>query len=378
MVASESLAALAARCWTALQSVLIFAAPTADEGSRSQVPARTAHGPQGSGGGKESSLIGIDVAKASLSAALVDPTTRRLVWERVYPHTPAGIRSLLEHTPCEMPWVLEPTGRYSLAVAQQGRAAHRTVLLAPARRAKAFLASIQSRAKTDRVDSRGLALYGLSVPLRPYPIKSESVEHLDQLLAARRGLSQALMSLTQQQAALPYAVAALQPAVAALKAQRQALDSRIAALTAQGEEFSLVSALAGVPGIGPVTAAAVASCLRHKVFAHPDAFVAHIGLDVRIHASGKRKGQRGLSKQGDPELRRLLFLCARATLLAKVSPFKAQYERELAKGLSKTAALCAIARKMARMCWSMARHGTSFDADRVYRHPSPPKPGVTP
>ena len=79
-----------------------------------------------------------------------------------------------------------------------------------------------------------------------------------------------------------------------------------------------------------------------------------------------------MSKQGDAELRRLFYRCAQASLRAKESPFVAQYEREQKKGLSKTAALCAVARKMARLCWSLAHHETEYDPGRVYRSPAEP------
>ena len=86
-----------------------------------------------------------------------------------------------------------------------------------------------------------------------------------------------------------------------------------------------------------------------------------------MRQSGKRKGHQGLTKHGDAELRRLFYLCAKASLRAKDSPFVAQYQREQKKGLSKTAALCAVARKIARLCWSLAQHGTDYDPDRIYQ-----------
>src|SRR5262249_5839235 len=101
-------------------------------------------------------------------------------------------------------------------------------------------------------------------------------------------------------------------------------------------------------------------------FSHPDQFVAYLGLDVQVADSGTRRGQRRLSKHGNAELRRLLYLCAQATLRAKNSPFAAQYARERAKGLSATASLCVVARKLARTCWSLHRHQTPYDSTRVY------------
>lgn len=318
-------------------------------------------------------MLGIDVSKESLSATLLDPTSRRVQWERTVPNTAAGISQLLHRAPKEVPWVLEPTGRYSTGVAKQARAAQRTVLLAPPRKAKAFLRAVQDRAKTDKLDSRGLALYGCAATLAPYPIKSQQVEQLDQFLSARKGISQSIMRLSQQRAELPHAAEALTPAIEALRAQRDELDRRIAALASDTERFPTVAELDRVPGIGTLTAAAVASRLQAKQFAHPDAFVAYIGLDVHVIQSGKRQGQRGLTKQGDAELRRLLFLAAQANLRCKESPFKAHYQRERDRGRTSTSATCIVARKLARLCWSIVRHGTSYDPQRVYTQPKSAK-----
>jgi transposase len=114
-------------------------------------------------------MLGIDVSKRTLTATLLDPTTRQVQWELEVPHTDAGVARLLARSPLTVPWVLEPTGRWSLNVARQATAAQRSVLLAQPRKAKAFLSSLSSRAKTDRIDSRGLAVYGLQCEPRTLP-----------------------------------------------------------------------------------------------------------------------------------------------------------------------------------------------------------------
>jgi transposase len=318
-------------------------------------------------------MLGIDVSKATLTGTLILARDQRPQWEMTVPNTAAGIARLVRRTSPDCPWVVEPTGVYSRAVVTQGIAAGRPVLMAQPKRAKAYLASVQPRAKTDRLDSRGLALYGLAATLRPYPVKSEAMERIDQLLAARTGISRSLASLRQQRAVLPYAAAPLTAAITALEGEQAELDRRIAAATqAETAVAVVVRALDGVPGIGPVTASAVASCLTTKSFAHPDQFVAYVGLDVRVRDSGQRRGQRALTKQGDAELRRLLYLCALANVRVRdpANPFKQQYAQEVAKGLPTTAALCAVARKLARVCWSLVRHGTQYEATRVHHQPT--------
>jgi transposase len=291
--------------------------------------------------------------------------------------------------------VVEPTGRYGETLIRTAQAAGREVLLAAPRKARAFLWSEQPRAKTDRVDSAGLALYGLTGRLRPYQLPSPAVDQVKQLLTARRGLSQSLTSLRQQRASLPLAADVLTPAITALEQQIAELDRQMKRALASTSEpdpqraraaaadpadapaapvrhslATAAAALARIPGVGQVTAPALAACLIDKQFTHPDQFVAYIGLDLRVSQSGQRRGQFGLSKHGDAELRRLLFLAAMAAATStRETTFARRYAREHAKGLAKTAALNAVARKLAKVAWSIVTHGTQYDPKRVDTQP---------
>lgn len=308
-------------------------------------------------------MIGIDVSKESLSVCGWDGVRQRVRWQAEVPNCEEGVLGLLARTSAGEPWALEPTGRYSELVARLGRAHGRQVLMAPPRAAKQFLASVHPRAKTDRLDARGLALYACSVALKPYPVKSERMEKLAQLLAARRSISKSLATFRQQLQALPMAQAPLRAAEAALVEHLKALDKELGQLTGQEPQ---VKALQRVPGIGPVSAAALVVRLKSTEFASYDQFVAYVGLDVRVRQSGQRKGTLGLSRHGDAELRRLLYCCAQASLRTKDSPFAQQYARERAKGLASTQALCAVARKLAKVAWALVRTGAQYDRDRVY------------
>ena len=313
-------------------------------------------------------VLGIDVAKDTLAATLIAPQTRRAKWHKEVPNSPAGWNTLLHRVPVEAPWIVEPTGRYSHDVARAARDQGRDVRLAQPKKAQMFLKSVQSRAKTDKLDATGLALYGASCALAPYPLKSEMQDQVDQLLSARKGLSLCVCRLQAQQRELPHAQAALAASIAPLQEQIKAIDKQVRQLT-KAPELAAAKELQKIPGIGPVTAATLVSRLSGRSFERADQFVAYCGLDVRVRQSGKRSGQIGLSKQGEAELRRLLYMAAMSSLRAKDSPFAEQYAREKAKGLSATAALCAIARKMARLCWSLVHHGSSYEPSRVYKAP---------
>jgi len=348
-------------------------------------------------------MLGVDVGKQELHGTWRDPETRRIRWQGAVPNTINGIERLLRRAP-GVSVVVEPTGRYGEPLIRAAQAAGREVLLASPRKARAFLWSEQPRAKTDRVDSAGLALYGLTGRLRPYLLPSPAVDQVKQLLAARRGLSQSLTSLRQQRASLPLAADVLTPAITALERQIAELDRQMKRALGSATEPSpqralaaaaaavptvadpdttvvpvaprghslttAAAALLAVPGIGKVTAPALAACLIDKQFTHPDQFVAYIGLDLRVSQSGQRRGQLGLSKHGNAELRRLLYLAAlSAGNSARDDTFAKRYQREQAKGLAKTAALNAVARKLAKVAWSIVTHGTTYDPKRVDAQP---------
>jgi transposase len=353
-------------------------------------------------------MLGVDVGKTELYGTWRDPETEAVRWHGAVPNTAVGIRQLLRRAP-ESPVVVEPTGRYGESLIRTAQAEGRTVYLAPTRQARAFLNAVQPRAKTDRVDSTGLALYGLRGRLRPYTLPSDEVDELKQLLAARRGLSQSRSALKQQQEALPRAAATLAPAIAALTQQIDTIDRQLAKLsvppkpptvakkTTTTTSAAVAAAPAGtpaatepvvpaapppspvlaaartlrtIPGFGPVTAAALAACLVEKQFTHPDQLVAYLGLDIRVHQSGRRIGQFGLSKHGDAELRRLLYIAALSATQSRDTTFATRYAREKAKGLANTAALNALARKLAKVAWSLIAHNTTYDPQRVDRQPS--------
>ena len=329
-------------------------------------------------GERLSTMIGIDVSKHTLQCACIEATTKKIVWDKQVANSSAGITALLREIPVEVGLVVEPTGRYGLALVQAARQQGRDVRLAAPRKAKRFLQSQQSRAKTDKIDSRGLALFGLACPLPAYPVKEASVEQLDQLLSARRLLSQTIAKFQQQQSELSQTASVTAASLAAMQQDLKALDKQIAQATKTTPTFAAAKNLQTIPGIGPVTAAMVVSRLVAKQFATYDQFVAYCGLDIGIRQSGQRQGKTGLTKQGDAELRRLLYLAAQSNLRCKASPFKDQYQRELQKGLSKTSALCAVARKLAKVCWSVAKHGTEFEASRVGARSAPKETQANP
>jgi transposase len=79
--------------------------------------------------------------------------------------------------------------------------------------------------------------------------------------------------------------------------------------------------------------------------------------------SGQKVGQRRLSKRGPAEWRRLLFNAAMSA--SRTKAWKEHYERERAKGLSRTAALNVLARKLVRVAFGLFKSHQHFDATKI-------------
>ena len=90
-------------------------------------------------------------------------------------------------------------------------------------------------------------------------------------------------------------------------------------------------------------------------YKNDNAFVAFIGMDVRVRDSGQKQGKRKLTKQGDPELRRLLYLAA---MQAKRQPaWEGVYQRYIERGMAKVQALTILA----RVAFALLRTQSEYD-----------------
>ncbi|MNJ69962.1 Transposase IS116/IS110/IS902 family protein [compost metagenome] len=72
---------------------------------------------------------------------------------------------------------------------------------------------------------------------------------------------------------------------------------------------------------------------------------------MRLKESGRYCGRRKLTKQGDPEIRRLLHNAAMAA--SRTSRWRDLYQGYLARGLKRTEALTILARKLARIAFAL-------------------------
>ena len=120
--------------------------------------------------------------------------------------------------------------------------------------------------------------------------------------------------------------------------------------------------LATIPGIGPITASAMAASAPDSgLFRSGRQFTAWLGLTPRAHSSGGKERQSGISKIGDGYLRRLLVVGATAVLrMARQRSTGSDWVRGLLDRKKPKAAAVALANKTVRIAWVlMAREEIS-------------------
>jgi transposase len=121
------------------------------------------------------------------------------------------------------------------------------------------------------------------------------------------------------------------------------------------QEIPYSDSLLSVKGIGEVTVAGlIGEVADFRQFHTLREILKLGGLDLFEISSGKHKGNRHISKRGRPLLRKLLYFAALNTV-RKGGVMHACYQRHLEKGMSRTKALIAIARKLLRILFALVR-----------------------
>lgn len=299
--------------------------------------------------------IGADVGKAEIVICQDwDNTLQRV------PNQRRALRAYLKSLPGLVCLAVEATNTFHLALVEEAHALGHTVYLIDGYRLNRYRESIGGRAKTDASDARLLVRYLTreQEDLRPWSPPPKGYARLQRLLRRRATLIQARVALAQSLKELPELKSSAKAVLRQLERLDQLIQKRLQqALHAHGWAEQ-AARCQGIKGIGPLTAAALVTAFARGKFKSADAFIAFLGLDVRVRDSGSYRGRRKLTKKGDPELRRLLYMAA---MQASRSPaWNPLYQRYLARGLSKIQALVILARKLARVAFALMKNQTDY------------------
>lgn len=305
-------------------------------------------------------LIGVDIAEAEV-VICGSPGRLRLTIENRRTAITKWLRTLPPGTAIAM----ESTGRYHLLLATQARAAAmRVYILNP--KLVWFAARGQGRrAKTDRIDAEVVRDYLRDniERLHPWcpgtPLQSE----IESLLRRRHTLDKHRTAITMCLSGVGALAGEVKKLLSSLQAMFDAIDIRVQLLLEQDEQMRQKQLLLEtVVSVGAVASASMTCVFARIPFSRSDSVIAFTGLDPRAKDSGKKRGERHITKNGPAHFRRTIWLCGFSACHSKL--FKPRYQALRARGVSTTEAIMILGRKILRISWAIWTSNQPFDPTR--------------
>ena len=337
-----------------------------------------------------STVIAVDLAKDVFEIAVASRAGK--IQERLRLNRPQFHKLLIQREPAEFVFEACGTAHHWGRVAT----AHgHFVRILPAQ----YVSPYRQRNKTDKADTEALIEANKRDGITPVPIRSVEQQQILQIhslreqwkktkvqringlrgclreigffipLGARSVDSRVRAILSEEDIPVPLAhlYNELLTEIAELEAKIKQAERSLKALTQDDQRVQL---LQQVPGIGIMTSTAmVASVGNPHRFSNGRKLASWLGLTPLERSSGNRRRLGKISKRGDCYLRMLLTHGARSVLTRakflkrtdqQLTPLQ-QWAAQLEQRVGHNKATCAIANKLARICWAVWTTETSFN-----------------
>ena len=313
-------------------------------------------------------FIGIDVSKAKLDCSLLVDVASSKRKTKSVANAKSGIADLLTWVvkqgigPTELHAILEGTGVYHESAALALCEAGVTVSIVNPAQVRDFGRGLAVRTQTDGVDSFVLARYGALLNPRAWTPPSAEARLLQALLSRREAIAQ---DLQRERNRLEKAEATETPDLI-----RQSIVDSITFHTQQLHKLQQdindhidrhpglkadLDLLQSIPAVGPQVGTQLLAVIQQHAFQSAEQLAAYLGLvPVERQAGSSLLGRARLSKAGPARVRAVLYMAA--IVAVRYNPHvKSLYDRLLARGKSKMAALGAAMRKLVHLCFGVLK-----------------------
>jgi transposase len=300
-------------------------------------------------------IVGVDVAKKELVIYQAELDLLETI-----SNDKAAIKKWLKALPAPVDLAIESTNIYHLVFADLAHEAGCTIYMVGGFELSHYRKGVNIRAKTDALDAKLLARYLKNEyeELHPWIPPSPLYRRLLSLFRRRAALVQARVGLVQSWANEPLLKRAFAKQVASMQRLETLVEKMIKDLLEEAGLLTQLKRCTKVEGIGFLTGARLIAAFQRGDFRNADAFIAFLGMDLRVSQSGQKDGRRSLTKRGDPEARRLLHNAAMSA--CRTSAWKGFYEEQRARGFSTTQALVILARKLARVVFALLKGQSEY------------------
>ena len=314
---------------------------------------------------EETICVGVDVAKSTLDVAASN-SKETSQFDNNHQGITSAVRYIAGLNPVRI--ILEATGKYEIPLVAELQANHLPVVIVNPRQVRDFARATGVLAKTDRIDARILALFGLQVQPEVRLLPDQKTRELSSFLARRRQL---IEMLTAENNRLLQADINIRPGIKihiawleeAISTINDYLDQQIQSSPSWLEKDNL---LKSVPGVGKVVSTTLLIELPELGNLSRRKIAALVGVAPLNRDSGTLRGKRTVWG-GRAKLRAVLYMAALVGV--RHNPvIAAFYERLLKAGKAKKVALVACMRKLLTILNAMIRSKTVWKVDSILQN----------
>jgi transposase len=288
----------------------------------------------------------------------------------------AGFKQLKKKLPKGSVCIMEVTGVYHYRLAVYIYESGIAVSVVNPIRIKRFMEMHLRRNKTDKADAEMICQYGMNQelsmwsPPEEYLQKSRMImDHISSYIKSRTMFKNRLHATKTHAFSCSILTRKLEQTIRQLDKTISELEASLEELIKEHEQENL-TLLKQIPGLGQKTAIMLLILTEGFTrFDNAKQFSNFVGLAPIHRQSGSSvRGRSRISKQGNPLMRNLLFMCSfNACKCNKAC--KDLYERIVAKGKSKKLALIAVANKLIKQVFGIMNNKLNYDPEYRSVHP---------
>lgn len=325
--------------------------------------------------------VGIDISMADFQVCfmiLLEDQNRKIKGTRKFKNTSEGFKAFrqwvekkrLAGVPLRM--TMEATGVYYEGLAYNLYHHNYELSVVLANKAKAYFKSLNVKTKTDKIDAKGLAQFGLERKLslwepaskQMYSLKKTCRERV-RLLEEKNMISNQLHAEQHSQNPDRLAIKRMNQRLKLIDKQLKAIEGEITQkVDADQELCQRVQNITKVKGLGLITVASViAETNGFALFRNRSQLVSFAGYDVVEKQSGTSiKGKTHISKKGNSYIRRALFFPA-ISVVKYHEEFKQIHLRIFDRTKIKMKGYVAVQRKLLVLIYTLFKNKEAYDPD---------------
>jgi transposase len=311
---------------------------------------------------KNTEFFGIDISKDVFD--VMDSSEKHHQFKNDQTGFKAFGKLLNENSHC----VMEATGSYYQRLATWLYSQSIKVSVVNPLSVKRFIQMRLKTSKTDKLDAQMIRMYGeyeqpkfWSPPSKLIVEATELHKLIELLVRQRAGLKNRLHALKSKGVTKSLVVTSVRRQIRNLSNEIVDLEAKLESVIKEYEP-DLLTRICSIPGVGKRTAIYLIVLTQgFEKFESSRQLISYFGLNPIIRESGSSvRGKSRISKTGDKQVRKLLFLCA-FTACKHNKACREIYQRLTAKGKSKKLALIAVANKLLKQSLAIAKSGLYYD-----------------